>query len=187
MLKRFVSILVVCFCVSFTAVAQPFEYGTNVVSGGIGLGGNFGLGRYAGSPGLSVQFEHGLVDVPGPGVVSVGGYLGTKGYRYHHNAFGYWYKENWRYTILGVRSAYHYNGHDIPELDLYGGAMISYNVLTYKYRDNDPFLDYTGRYNNRLGFSLYAGGRYFFTPNVAGFGELGYGVSYLTIGAALKL
>ena len=173
---------------TFECLAQPFEVGSNVAGAGIGLGGSFGLGRYgSATPGISVQYEHGLVDGPGPGVISLGGYLGTKSYRYDGRYDGFWYKERWRYTILGVRSAYHYTGLPIDELDVYGGAMLSYNILSYKYSDNDPLFNYhDGTYGSHLGFSIYVGGRYYLMENVAAFAELGYGVSYLTLGASVK-
>ena len=36
-------------------------------------------------------------------------------------------------------------------------------------------------------FSWFAGGRYYFTDNLAGLLEVGYGISYLTLGIALKM
>jgi len=186
---KFIAALLIGFLfLTAASHAQSFQVGTNVVSAGLGLGGSYGLGAYSATPGISLQYERGMWDVPGPGVVSLGGYLGTKGF--HDDgfaAFGYSYQQRWRYTIIGVRSAYHYNGLDVEPLDLYGGAMLSYNILSYRYTDNDPLSTYHGgNYGSSAAVSLYIGARYFFTPKVAAFAELGYGVSYLTLGGAVK-
>ena len=65
--------------------------------------------------------------------------------------------------------------------------MLSYNILSYKYEDNGSLGQYdAGSYGSAAGLSAYVGGRYFFTDNVGVFAEAGYGVSYLTIGAAFS-
>jgi hypothetical protein len=170
--------------------AQEFEKGTNVASLGIGVGSS--ILHYSGasqSPGLSLQYEKGMWDIGGPGVISLGGYVGYKSYKYTGKyAGGYEYNEKWRYTVIGVRSAYHYTGLDVDKLDVYGGVMLSYNILKYTYTDNGPSGTYynSGSYGNTTGFSLYVGGRYYLNDNLAVLAELGYGVSYLNIGVALR-
>jgi len=169
--------------------AQSFVKGTNVASVGIGLGSS--VLHYSGAsqtPAISLQYEKGIWEVGGPGVISLGGYLGFKGYKYSSKSGSYNYNEKWNYTVIGVRSAYHYNGIQSGKLDVYGGVMLSYNILKYKYSDNSPSGSYinSGSYGSTAGFSLYAGGRYFVAKNLAMLAELGYGVSYLNIGVALK-
>ena len=167
-----------------TVTAQEFKSGTNVVSLGIGLGSSFGSYGYSSStPAISIQFEHGQWDVGGPGTISLGGFVGFKSFKYE----SFNYSEKWSYTVIGIRSAYHYNGLDVAHLDVYGGVMLSYNVLSYSF--DSPYSiynNYKGSYPSYLGFSLYLGGRYFFTDNLAGFLELGYGISYATIGGAYR-
>jgi hypothetical protein len=170
--------------------AQSFENGDNVLSAGLGLGSSLGGYTYSSqTPGISIQFEHGNWDIGGPGVISLGGYLGYKSYSYGYAYPGYSYNQKWSYTIIGLRSAYHYNGIDNKNLDVYGGVMLSYNILSYKYSSSDPKFDYLyhGNYGSEVGLSIYLGGRYYFTDNVAGFLEVGYGISIFTIGAAFKL
>jgi hypothetical protein len=168
--------------------AQFFKKGTNVVSAGIGLGGHFGSFSYGSqTPGISVQFEKGIWETGGPGVISLGGYAGIKGYKHSGSSGSYHYDEKWNYTVIGVRSAYHYNGINNEKFDVYGGLMLSYNILSYKFSDNGGTSTYKGgSYGSTLGFSAYVGGRYLFTENLGAFAELGYGVSYLTLGAALR-
>jgi hypothetical protein len=118
-----------------------------------------------------------------PGVNSLGGYVGYKGYSYSATD----YSEKWHYTVLGVRSAYHYNGLNVEKLDLYGGVMLSYNILSYSYSDIGGYnFSGSGSYGSTVGFSLYVGARVFFTDNLAVLAELGYGVAYLNVGIAAK-
>lgn len=64
----------------------------------------------------------------GPGVISLGGYIGNTGYKYNFGGF----KQSWNCTIIGFRSAYNYNGFtNAPNLDVYGGAMLSYNFVKF--------------------------------------------------------
>lgn len=182
-------LIAVLFCAT-TIHAQFFNKGTNVISAGVGLGGNFGSFSYGTqSPGISAQYERGVWDVGGPGVISLGGYVGTKSYKYSGASGSYKWSEKWNYTIVGIRSAYHYNKLNNGKFDVYGGLMLSYNILSYKYSDNAGNAGssiYGGNYNSTAGITAYLGARYLFTQNFGAFAELGYGVSYLTLGVMLK-
>lgn len=164
--------------------AQPFIKESNVISAGIGLGSSLGGFSYGSqTPAISLQYERGIWEVGGPGVISLGGYAGTKSFKYK----GSGYTQKWGYTIIGIRSAYHYNGIHSDQFDVYGGIMLSYNILNYSYKDDQGnSLSGSNSYGSAAGFTLYAGGRYFFSGNLAAFAELGYGVSYLTLGLAVK-
>src|SRR4051812_34971798 len=105
--------------------AQTFEKGTNVVSALIGLGSSLGYSLGTQSPAISLSFEHGTWDAGSTGVVSMGAYLGMKRFSYKTST----YKESWNYTIIGVRGAYHYTALKSDKLDVYGGLMLSYNML----------------------------------------------------------
>ena len=186
----FFFLFLILMTTSQTAQAQAFQKGTNVVSLGIGLGSS--LLSYSGSsqtPAISANFERGIWDIGGPGVVSLGGYIGYKGYSYDGSySSGYKWSEKWNYTIVGIRSAYHYNGLSEKKIDLYGGVMLSANIVSYKYTNSSGYNESAsaGNYNSGAGFTAFVGGRYFFTDKIAAMAELGYGVSYLTIGASLK-
>jgi hypothetical protein len=185
----------VVFCTllgaALAAHGQPFTKGINVLSGGIGLGSS--LGGFTSSsqtPAFSAHYERAMWDAPGPGMVSLGGYIGFKSFKYSNQyavlTSRFTYNQKWSYTVVGVRSAYHYNGLKSDEFDVYSGLMLSYNILNYTYEDSNPSgvrFDNTG-YGSGMGFSWYAGGRYFFARNIAAFTELGFGVAYLTIGLA---
>ncbi len=190
-MKKVTTALVLAFIGSTSLCnAQSFETGTNVVAVGVGLGSS--IFNYSGSsqtPAISISFEHGTFDAGEDGVISLGGYLGTKSYKYSNKDAGYSYSEKWNYTIVGLRGAYHYTGFDNDKLDAYGGIMLSYNILKYSYKDNSGNsggYSSAGSYGSRAGFTAFIGGRYYFSDNIAAMAELGYGVSYLTLGLAFK-
>lgn len=173
------------FCV-VTANAQFFEKGTNVVSVGIGLGSSLGNFTYGSqSPAFSAQYERGIWPIEDIGVISLGGYVGRKTYKYSSSDMYGKYEWKWNYTIVGVRSAFHYNKIDNEKLDVYGGVMLSYNHVNFKSNYSSGYT-YNGNYNSTVGLMPYLGGRYLFTNNLGAFAEVGYGIAYLNLGLALK-
>ncbi len=176
-----------------TTNAQAFDIGTNVINAGVGIGGTL-LSGYNGfnrsqTPALGLSFEHGTWEL-GDGVVSLGGYLGYKSIGDDYTSGGYKETWKWSYTIIGVRGAYHFPL-DNDKLDIYLGAMLSYNILNFKYTNNDPYYnnayDYSGGYGSAAGFSAFGGIRYYLSDNIGLNAELGYGIAYLTIGLSFKL
>lgn len=163
-----------------TASAQGnFNVGTSVLGAGIGFGSSFGGGYGSQTPALSALYEHGVWDVGGPGVISLGGYIAHKSFSSDYLI----YSSSWNYTIIGIRSAYHFNMINTSEWDLYGGAMISYRAVSFS--DNGPGNNY-GAVSSDIYFTLYAGGRYYFSENWAAYGELGSGIASLTLGVCYK-
>lgn len=178
-MKRTIFILLAVLISSGT-YAQQFQKGTTAVNAGIGLGTALGgLGKAR--PAISVSLDHGLWDVGGPGVISMGAYIGNTGYKYTDLG----YSAKWNYIIAGVRGAYHYNGFtSVPNLDVYGGAMLGYNIVKYSSDGNDNNL--SGNYGSGLGLSGFLGGRWFFSEHIGAYAELGYGVSVLNAGVSFK-
>ena len=168
-----------------SAKAQAFGVGTNVISAGIGLGSsiaNYSYGTQ--SPGFNVQYDRGFWEA-GPGVVSLGGYLGIKDYKYGYidNNTGVAYSEKWNYTVIGVRGAWHFTGLDIENLDLYGGLMLADYILSYSSQGTTGL---PGNYGSTIGVSVYAGAKYYFAGNLGAFGELGFGANILSLGLSYK-
>ncbi|HEY1010284.1 MAG TPA: hypothetical protein VGE58_09245 [Daejeonella sp.] len=176
-MKKTILILLAILIASIT-YAQPFQKGTTAANVGIGLGTALGgLGKSR--PAISASVDHGLWEIGGPGVISLGGYLGNTGYKY--TDLGYTAK--WNYVVAGVRGAYHYNGFaSVPNLDVYGGAMLGYNMVKYSSDGNDNSL--SGNYGSGMGFSGFLGGRWFFNERIGVYTELGYGVSVLNAGVS---
>lgn len=177
---RKISLAMILLLAAASTQAQQFQRGTTVVNLGIGLGTSLGgLGKAR--PAVSLSVDRGIWDIGGPGVISLGGYIGNTGYKY--TDLGYTAK--WNYTIVGVRGAYHYNGFtNTPALDVYGGAMLGYNIARYSSDADDEFL--ANSYGSGIGLSGFVGGRWFFTEKLGVHAELGYGVSILALGLTYK-
>lgn len=169
--------------------AQAFDLDTKVVAAGVGLGSSLGGFNYSSQvPGLSIQYEQGMWNAGDVGVISLGGYAGYKSFSYKTMSGNFEATSRWNYTIIGLRSAFHYHGIDNEKLDLFAGLMLSYNILNYSYRDNTGMPNIGGgSYGSTAGLTLYLGGRYYFSENLGGFAEVGYGVSYLNLGLVFKL
>lgn len=205
-MKNFVKIAAVSvalFLSSAQTSSAQYELGTNVINAGIGIGSTL-LSGYSGSgfsqtPGIGVSFEHGTWEL-GDGIVSLGAYIGYKSYKWEDTYETYNFStgnyinvtatDKWSYTIVGARGAYHFPISN-DKVDLYAGLMLSYNILSYSYTTNDPnyngALDnYSGSYGSGVGFSAFGGIRYYLTDNIGLNAELGYGVSYLTLGVSFK-
>jgi hypothetical protein len=184
LLTAFLGLLLV-----FSANAQQstFEKGNHVANLGIGLGNALytGGGYTSKIPPISVSYEVGVIDnVAEKGVIGIGGYLGYTSAKYSWGYFGYNYE--WKYTniVLGVRGAFHYPL--VDKLDTYGGLMLGYDIA----KVSEP-SGYSGTGYSALGSHVilpgFVGARYYFTDKISGFGELGWGIAYLTIGVSLKI
>ena len=148
-----------------------------MVNLGIGLGYRFGGSMSV--PPLSVAYDYslksGLID--GNGAITLGGYLA-----YTSAKYSYWAQSTTAsYTVLGVRGMFHYQF--VPKLDTYAGLMLGYHIAS---------VSETGYYGNSLvgsGFDLgvVLGARYFFTPRIGAFTELGYSLPYWNLGVTFKL
>ena len=174
-MKKVIFVIAVLL-VTVTAQGQQFNKGTTAINVGLGLGTALGgLGKAR--PAISASVDRGVWGVGGPGVVSLGGYLGNTGYKYSDGG----YDAKWNYFIVGARGAYHYNGlTTVPKLDVYGGVMLAYNIVSYS-ADGDGMTD-SNSYGSGMGFSGFVGGRWLFSERVGAYAELGYGVSVLNVG-----
>lgn len=169
------------------AQGQAFDKGTKVVSAGVGIGSSLGsFSHNSQTPAISLQYEQGVWDAGEDGIISLGAYVGYKSFGWKTETSGFNSSASWKYTIVGLRSAYHYQGLDNDDLDVYGGLMLAANLLNYTYTDSQGNRQGGGNYGNSTGLTLYLGGRYYFSPMAAGFAEIGYGISYLNLGLALR-
>ena len=185
-MKRILLIMVVSIMSGSIALAQAtntFANKENVVSVGVGFGGAYGFDHYdAQSPVIGAQYERGILELGMGGVIGVGGFIGYKTYSYDYNIFGQSYKDKYSVIIIGARGNFHYDLFKVEKLDTYAGTQIAYHIV-------NEDLESSGEISNKsddVGFSLYAGARYYFADHIAGFAEAGYGVSFLTMGIAFK-
>ena len=69
------------------------------------------------------------------------------------------------------------------------GMMSGYNIVSAKFESTDPDLEQvvTEPSEGGIAFGAFVGGRYMFTEKLGGFAELGYNISWLGVGLAVKL
>ncbi|MCB8999431.1 MAG: hypothetical protein H6540_05095 [Bacteroidales bacterium] len=183
-MKKIIVFLLVCaLSVPFLSAQESmFGVGDKVVNLGIGLGSTLYSGTYYKSsvPPVSFSFEKGIKDgVLDKGVIGVGAYLGYSAYKWEYLGYG------WKYSnlIIGARGSFHYPL--VDKLDTYAGVLLGYNIATSKEFGTTIGVDpYSG---GGLVLSGYIGGRYYFNDKFAAMAELGYGISYLNLGLAIKL
>lgn len=166
---------------------NTFAKKDNVIGVGFGIGGVYGLSGYASqSPTFGMQYDRGIVELGMGGVIGVGGFVGYKRYVDKFDWAGNTYKQKWGIIIIGARGTFHYDLFKVEKLDTYGGVMIAYHIVNEKQDYPDNYLYNPTNYSNAAYASIYAGAKYYFVPQVSAFAELGYGVSWLTLGAAFK-
>jgi len=163
------------------AQSPTFEKGDKVVNLGIGFGGYGTWGYKVAVPPVSASFEVGIQDgVLDKGSIGIGGYLAFAKYKETgYNGDSYW---TFSRMVIGARGIFHYPF--VDKLDTYGGLMLGFNNNTWKW--NGSGVQGVNSGGSGLGFSLFAGGRYYFSENIAAMAELGYGITYLNLGVALK-
>ena len=161
--------------------AQSFKTGDMVGNLGVGFGWyGFGYGTTS-LPAFSLSLEKGIKDIANVGPLSVGGIIGIKHASY---AWATSYDWSWNDIIIAARGAVHYDLFKVQKLDTYGGVAVGARIESESYY-NLTFQKLTASHTYGL-FALYIGGRYYFSDHFAAFGELGYGLGYLTLGLSYK-
>jgi hypothetical protein len=168
--------------VQIAAQESTFKKQDKVLNFGLGFGSTLytGPSYIVGIPPISacIEFEvkDGILD---KGSIGIGGYLD---YSSHKLDLTGW---DLRYTniVLGARGAFHYP--IIDNLDIYTGIFLGYNFANKKeYGAVVPNIYYK---SSGVVDAFFMGGRYYFSNKFAVMGELGYGITYLNLGVALKL
>ena len=174
-MKKIMVLVAVLALGSSVVVAQnAYMKGNNLIHGGLG----FGLAGIFGDPTIppiTVGYETGFEEK-----ISLGGLAGFSGSSYTGPGW------EWKYTyiLFGVRGAYHFLENN-NTWDAYGGALLGYNIVSVSETGTASFGFSAGA--SYMLFGFYGGGRYYLNPRLALYGELGYGVGFVTIGVAYKL
>lgn len=155
-----------------------FHKGSKVLNLGIGLS----VYNYANSsffPALSASVDVGFKEGLGPGTLGLGGMVGYWQSTYN---YGSGYKHAWRDIMVAARGTYHFDALNTEKYDVYIGALAG--LISHNYRDDLVDINST---NIDPAFGFFGGGRYHFSKGFGVFGEAGYGMTWLTVGASLKL
>jgi hypothetical protein len=167
------------------AQESTFKQGDKVLNLGIGLGSTLYTGSYykIGVPPISASLEVGVADgILDKGSIGVGGYLGYSSHKWESTYLNVAYGTKYTNIILGVRGVFHYPL--VDKLDTYTGLLLGYNISSVK--DYGNYSGYVHASAGGVAYSWFIGGRYYFTDKFAGMLELGYGITYLNLGVALK-
>lgn len=161
-MKKFFAILSVLFLVgTVTVSAQKMRKGLGIC--------NIGVGFVPGI-GANVSYDYGLVDTWGPGIFTVGGYIGFE--NNSHNKSLDIRATRWGFS---PRATYRYAINE--SFEVYGTAMLGALFISYsKLNDNSggPF------------FATTAGCRYTFAGNISVFAEAGFNeLSFLNGGLSI--
>lgn len=169
--------------IEIAAQESMFKKKDKVLNLGLGLGSTLytAPGFIVGIPPVSACIEFGVTDgIFDKGSVGLGGYLD---YSSHKLDLTGW---DLRYTniVFGARGIFHYPF--IDKLDMYTGIFLGYNIVN---RKESGAIDPNNIYYKSSGIidACFIGGRYYFSNKFAVMGELGYGITYLNLGVALKL
>jgi hypothetical protein len=168
-----ISLFTLCSFIFFSlqAQAQSFEKGQQNFQIGVGLGSTFMVSGGSGTPPISASYEFGITDK-----ISLGAFAGYAGQKID---LGF---ATWKYTYIlaAAKGAYHFD-FGVEKLDPYAGALLGYNIASVSTSSNLPGASAGG-----VLWGAHAGARYYLTPAIGVFGELGYGISWLNVGVSFK-
>jgi hypothetical protein len=190
-MKKIYCIALISFGISFAANSQTIKVGTLIGDLGFGFGWPISYYNQINSPSaipvISLSAEQGVYEVPDLGVLTVGGIIGYKSASESYDLIGLPGKETWNDFLIAVKGNFHLTVFHINNIDPYAGIALGGRIELA----NTPVGLYGGsNANTTNGYVLvavYLGCRYYFTNNLAVFGELGYGLGDLTLGVSYKL
>ena len=191
-MKKIIS--TVCLLCLFGAIhAQAFKIGENRSAFGVGFGWTFKerLSNSLHLPSPNASVERSIIPFKDIGFISVGAQFGFH-YGYHNGTVPLTqvdYKQSWTHVYFLPRFSLYYHEFfdedDFPSnIDLYAGIGLGFNYLSHDY--SPDVLLKSDRNGFNLGYNFFAGARYYFKPNAAVFGELGYGLSFLNVGLTIR-
>ena len=184
-MKKITITLFTAFLALSLSAQEAFTSDDMVVNVGAGFGWySYGFGATS-FPAISLSLEKGIKELDF-GTLSVGGIVGYKRASYAWNT-GY---DDWRWTdlIVAARGALHVDLFDNEKIDTYGGIALGVRVQSFR-GYSSIFLNDSEKITTTTThplFALYLGGRYYFSNNFGAFGEVGYGLGYLTLGLSYK-
>lgn len=175
--------------VSAAPATSPYKSGSIVAQGGIGIGFPGQSGSMVVPPLIaSVEYQ---LQVSPQLPLSFGGVAGYASSKYtYSDTYGDTWTWNYSDIIVGARVAYHFiNLIKVPKLDTYAGMMVGYDIVSVKSSASGPYVSLGASPSYTVGasgllFGAYAGARYYFTPSIGVYGEVGYNLGFVNVGAS---
>lgn len=182
-MKKILSTMIAVVAMTLSTNAQLFDEEVKFFHVGIGVGSPY---AYSGSD-VSIPPVHASAEFAISEKIGVGGLIGYTASKYDEAYLGDSYSWKFTYLIVGARGAYHFI--DSDKADVYGGVMLGYNIASATFESNDADLEQyvTEPSVGGVAFGGFVGARYMFTEQLGGFAELGYNISWLSVGLAVKL
>lgn len=198
-MKKIKILFVTAALVSLATIAkaqdeQCFKKGTSALNLGVGFGntitynnGYYGYGyapSIAISPAFTASYEYGIIHL-GIGIIGAGLQFGYQGSHYDYTYGANVYKDRETTLAFGPRATYHFDFLNKKKFDVY--PIIQINIYSYMYSDNGPSGNIYAN-SNSVGVrpSILVAARYFFTPNIGVYSELGYDISIIKAGLSIK-
>jgi len=186
MMARHVSkLLSVVACVALVAQsasaqgreAPDFHVGYTDIGPVLGLGSVGGANMAIGG-----RFEHALQNLPSMGNGILGIEVGADYYSWSYAAFAY----SWsvKYLPIGVTANYHFRVTE-PKLDPFVGLGLGYDVVSCSF--SGPSNANGCGYDSGIYLIARGGLRYFLSPGMALYGDVGAGAATLNVGLTFKL
>ena len=130
---------------------------------------------------VGVYYEKAITDKIGIGKIGIGGSI-----NYLRNSTSYDFLSlsntvSISQLAVALRGAYHFELEN-KKIDPYAGVGLVFSHFSYK----SSYSNADFSFGSPLSTQAFVGSRYYFTDNIAAFGELGYGLAYLNIGATYK-
>ncbi|HXD93604.1 MAG TPA: hypothetical protein VNX01_10350 [Bacteroidia bacterium] len=198
-MKKIIILFVTTALISIATISkaqdeQCFKKGTSAINLGVGFGNTiaYGTGLYGYGTGISISpaftasYEYGIIHV-GIGTIGAGLEFGYQGSHYNYTDGVNIYKERWTTLAFGPRATYHFDFLNKKKFDVY--PIIQVNIYSSLYSDNGPAGGtYLNPNTNSVSVrpSVLVAARYFFTPNIGVYSELGYDISIIKAGLSIK-
>jgi len=175
-MRKLLGTLAVAACVALSAqdAAAQISKGYTDVGAVIGIG---GIGSASAS--FGGRFERIFRDLPefGGGLLGIG--ISADYYSYN---FGGGYSLS--YIPIGATANYHFKLEN-KKIDPFLGAGLGFQVVNCSGAGSSGFG--CGGYNSAVYFIGRAGARYFVTPGLAAYADVGAGAATFNVGATIKL
>lgn len=164
---------------STTAFAGGFKPGYTDIGFAVGLG-NTGSAAAA----VGGRFEHAIKTLPDMANGTLGIEASVDYYSYSAAFIGY----SWSVTALpiGVTANYHFKLND-ARFDPFIGAGLGYEVVTCRFSGPTPIATGGCGYASAVYFIGRLGGRYFMSPKMAVYADVGAGAANLSLGLMFKM
>jgi len=184
--RKAAAFLTAIACVAVTAnpaAAQAKSSGGSFSTGYTDIGPTVGLGGLNGaSASFGGRFEHAIKPLPDLGNGMLGIQVAAEYYSWSANYVGYGW--SYKYIPIGVTANYHFKL-DEPKIDPFVGAGLGYNVVSCD--GTGAFGSVSCGYSSGIYFIGRAGARYFFSPNMSLYGDVGAGGATLNVGIMFKI